>query len=224
MRILVAEDNIDINQSIVSILQGNGYSVDTGFSGEETLEYIESAEYDAIVLDIMIPGKDGFQILQEIRQNKNSTPVLFLTAKGEIADRVKGLDLGADDYLVKPFSGEELLARIRVAIRRKAGNSDNLLIMGDLTIDIGQHKVLRGGINIELSSKEFNILEYLVQNSGIVLSRDQILEHAWNFDYLGGSNIVDVYINYLRKKIDAPYKNKLIHTIRGRGYILREES
>lgn len=224
MRILVAEDNIDINQSIVSILQRNGYSVDTGFSGEETLEYIESAEYDAIVLDIMIPGKDGFQILQEIRQNKNSTPVLFLTAKGEIADRVKGLDLGADDYLVKPFSGEELLARIRVAIRRKAGNSDNLLIMGDLTIDIGQHKVLRGGINIELSSKEFNILEYLVQNSGIVLSRDQILEHAWNFDYLGGSNIVDVYINYLRKKIDAPYKNKLIHTIRGRGYILREES
>lgn len=224
MRILVAEDNIDINQSIVSILQRNGYSVDTGFSGEETLEYIESAEYDAIILDIMIPGKDGFQILQEIRQNKNSTPVLFLTAKGEIADRVKGLDLGADDYLVKPFSGEELLARIRVAIRRKAGNSDNLLIMGDLTIDIGQHKVLRGGINIELSSKEFNILEYLVQNSGIVLSRDQILEHAWNFDYLGGSNIVDVYINYLRKKIDAPYKNKLIHTIRGRGYILREES
>lgn len=222
MRILVAEDNENINESLVAILKENGYSVDATFDGQEALEYINMVEYDAVILDIMMPKLDGFTVLEKMRKNGNKTPVLFLTAKSDISDKVKGLDLGADDYLAKPFSNEELLARLRVLVRRKTGNVDNVYTVADLSVDINKKQVIRDGKSIELSAKEFAILEYLIQNTGVVLSREQILEHVWDFDYFGGSNVVDVYINYLRKKIDSDFENKLIKTIRGSGYVLRE--
>ncbi len=223
MRILVVEDEQSLNRIITKRLIKEGYSTDSCFDGEEALHYIEMGEFDAVILDIMIPKINGLEVLKTIRAKKLDVPVLFLTAMDSIDDRVKGLDAGADDYLIKPFSFEELLARLRVIIRKKAGNVTNIFEAADLTVDIKTRRVYRGGDEIMLSAKEFDVLEYLIRNKDIVLSREKIESHIWNFDYCGGSNVIDVYIRYLRKKIDDPYDKKLIHTIRGAGYVLREE-
>ncbi|NCB91179.1 MAG: response regulator transcription factor [Clostridia bacterium] len=222
MRILLAEDEQDLNQIIAQKLTSDGYSVDCCFDGEEAINYLGCADYDALILDIMMPKKDGFEVLRILRQSKKTTPVLFLTAKDAIEDRVKGLDSGANDYLVKPFAFAELSARLRAMTRNNFGMVTNTITIADLTLDTASHIVKRGNIDITLSAKEYALLEYLMHNAGIVLSREKIENHIWNFDYEGGTNVVDVYISYLRKKIDDGYSNKLIHTIRGSGYVLRE--
>lgn len=224
MRVLVVEDEPTLNGLIVEKLKRAQYSVDACENGSDALDYIRFAEYDAIVLDIMLPGVDGLTVLRQLRAKGDATPVLLLTARDSIEDRVKGLDAGADDYLVKPFSFDELLARIRVMIRRRSqGGVSNVFTVGDLIVDCDARTVRRAGVPIPLASKEFAVLEYLARNGGVVLSRDRIGRHVWNYDYEGGSNVVDVYIRYLRKKIDDPCPVKLIHTVRGAGYVLREE-
>lgn len=222
MRILVAEDEHDLNEIIVKKLVEEGYSVDACYDGAEAMDILSYTEYDAILLDIMMPKADGFQVLTALRSSRKETPVLFLTARDAIEDRVRGLDSGACDYLVKPFSLEELAARVRAALRTAHGKSTNILTVGDLMLDSGTKSVTRGGRSIELSAKEYALLEYLMLNQGIVLSREKIENHIWNFDYEGGTNVVDVYISYLRKKIDEGQEMRLIHTVRGRGYVLRE--
>lgn len=223
MRILVAEDEHDLNEIIVKKLVEEGDSVDACYDGAEAIDILSYTEYDAILLDIMMPKADGFQVLTALRSSRKETPVLFLTARDAIEDRVRGLDSGACDYLVKPFSLEELAARVRAALRTAHGKSTNILTVGDLMLDSGTKSVTRGGRSIELSAKEYALLEYLMLNQGIVLSREKIENHIWNFDYEGGTNVVDVYISYLRKKIDEGQEMRLIHTVRGRGYVLREE-
>lgn len=223
MRLLIAEDEINLNRIMTRQLQDNGYQVDSCSDGEEAMDYLALEEYNAVILDIMMPKKDGLEILTWLRQQGNSTPVLFLTALDRIEDRVRGLDLGADDYLTKPFAFEELLARIRVLTRKKAGSATNIFSLGDLTLDAQSHQVRRGDTEISLSSKEFSILQYMILNKNIVLSRDKLERHIWSYDYEGSSNMIDVYIRYLRKKIDEPFERKLIHTVRGVGYVLREE-
>lgn len=222
MRVLLAEDERDLNQIIMQKLSSDGYSVDCCFDGEEAVEALDCAEYDAVILDIMMPKADGFEVLRHLRQAGKATPVLFLTAKDAVADRVKGLDSGANDYLVKPFSFEELTARLRAMTRGTFGMVSNILEVSDLSLDSAAHVVKRSGTEIELSAKEYALLEYLMRNTGIVLSREKIENHIWNFDYEGGTNVVDVYISYLRKKIDDGHSEKLIHTVRGSGYVLRE--
>lgn len=224
MRILFAEDERDLNDIITKKLTSQGYSVDSVYDGEEAIDILSYTDYDAVILDIMMPKADGFAVLRALRSKGKSTPVLFLTARDSVQDRVAGLDSGANDYLVKPFSVEELLARIRAMTRTAFGVSDSLLTVGDLTMDTAAKVVKRGGKEIPLSAKEYALLEYLMHNAGIVLSREKIENHIWNFDYEGGTNVVDVYIRYLRKKIDEGYDKKLIHTVRGRGYVLREEA
>lgn len=223
MRILLAEDERDLNRIITQKLSADGYSVDSCFNGEEAIQFLDTADYDAAILDIMMPKIDGFGVLRYLRQSGKDTPVLFLTARDAVSDRVKGLDSGADDYLVKPFSFEELAARLRAMTRKKFGMADNILTVADLTMDTASHMVKRGEREISLSAKEYNLLEYLMRNRGIVLSREKIENHIWNFEYEGGTNVVDVYISYLRKKIDENCSNKLIHTVRGSGYVLKEK-
>ena len=222
LRILVVEDERSLNGIITDMLKKEHYSVDSCFRGDDVEDYLSCAEYDAILLDIMLPGKSGIQVLKELRAKGNNTPVLLLTAKDGVADRVNGLDAGADDYLVKPFAREELLARIRVMIRRSSGHVSNVFEVADLKVDCDSRSVFRGETEISLSAKEFDILEYLIRNRGKVLSREKISRHIWNYDYEGGSNVVDVYIRYLRKKLDESFELKLIHTVRGSGYILKE--
>lgn len=223
MRVLVVEDEKYMNRIISKKLKVEGYSVDSCYDGEEALNYIKSTSYDIIIMDIMMPQKNGYEVLKEIRHEGNSVPVLFLTAKDALEDRVKGLDLGADDYLVKPFHFEELMARIRVMIRRSHGKVSNQLQIADLILDINAHIVKRNNNFIELSAKEFAILEYMMQNAEIVLSREKLETHIWNYDYQGASNMIDVYIRYLRIKIDKDYKHKLIHTVRGVGYMIKDK-
>ncbi len=222
MRILLAEDERDMNKIITKKLTSEGYAVDSCFDGEEAIDYIAAVDYDAVILDIMMPKRDGYEVIRAMRSKCIETPVIFLTARDAISDRVKGLDLGANDYLVKPFSFDELMARIRVMTRMKSGNSTNVLTLSNLSIDISAHIVKRGDTIINLSAKEYAILKYMMYNVGIVLSREKIENHIWNYDYEGGTNVVDVYITYLRKKIDSGYDSKLIHTVRGSGYVLRE--
>jgi len=223
MRILVAEDSVDLNRLIVKVLTKSGYSVDSCLDGAEALEYLRSADYDGAVLDVMMPGMDGFTLLQQLRQDGKDTPVLLLTARDAIADRVKGLDLGADDYLVKPFDFDELLARIRAMTRKRAGSRSNVFTLSDLSLDSARHTVFRGGEEIALLPKEFTILEYLIQNQGRVISRSRLEEQIWNFEYSGSSNNIDVYMSKLRKKIDGEREVKLLHTVRGVGWVLREK-
>ena len=227
MRILVVEDEKKINDIIVKTLKQEKYGVDSCFDGEEALDYIFSVEYDIILLDIMLPKKNGFEVMESMRKKGIKTPVLFLTARDQIEDRVKGLDLGADNYLVKPFAFEELLARIRVVLRKNSvsgEDSGNILKIANLTVDCNKHEVFRDEISIKLSAKEFSILEYMMRNKGRVVSKEKIEEHVWDFDYEGGSNIVEVYIKFLRKKIDNDFSPKLIHTIRRVGYVLKVEN
>ena len=224
MRLLLAEDERDLNRILTKKLTADGYSVDSCFDGEEALDFLHMTDYDAVIMDIMMPKKDGLFVLKQIRKEGNTTPVLFLTAKDSIEDRVLGLDSGANDYLVKPFSLEELRARIRAMLRIKSGTAGNIISVADLVLDCGTQVVKRGDREITLSAKEYALLEYLMRNTGIILSREKIENHIWNFDYEGGTNVVDVYIRYLRKKIDEGANVKLIHTVRGRGYVLREEA
>lgn len=223
MRILIAEDEKSLNRIIAKQLKVSGYSVDCAFNGEEAYDLISMIDYDAAVFDVMMPKIDGFSLLRKIRNEGNNLPVLFLTARDSIEDRVEGLDIGADDYLVKPFAFEELLARIRVLIRKNSVSNSNIITVADLTVDISSRKVIRGNKDISLSAKEYELLQYLAVNNGIVLSREKIEDHIWNYDYEGGTNVVDVYVRYLRKKIDEGHEKKLIHTVRGMGYVLREE-
>ena len=223
MRILIAEDQRDLNQLLKKRLKEGGYSVDACFDGAAVFDYLLGAEYDALVLDIMMPVMDGLAVLKKMRAKGMSTPVLLLTARDSIEDRVAGLDAGANDYLIKPFAFEELLARIRVLLRKPREASDSVCRVDDLEVHLDTHQVFRSGQEIRLSGKEFALLRYMAQNEGIVLSRDRLEEHLWNFDYAGGSNVIDVYIRYLRKKIDEGHERKLIHTVRGTGYVLRAE-
>ncbi len=223
MRILVVEDEKDLNNIITKHLKKNNFSVDSVFNGEEALEYLDYGTYDLIILDIMLPKVNGYEVIKKLRENKNETAVLMLTARDSIEDKIKGLDLGADDYLIKPFDFGELLARIRALVRRKYGNISNTMEIDDLCIDIAKKTVVRGGKNIELTGKEYEVLEYLIQNKGHVLSRDKIRDSVWDYGYEGESNIIDVLIKNIRKKIDIGNSKQLIHTKRGLGYVLKED-
>lgn len=221
MRILLAEDERDLNRIITERLKKEHYSVDSCFDGEAALDYLAAAPYDAVILDIMMPKLDGLSVLKKMRDKNEHTPVLLLTAKDSIEDRVTGLDAGANDYLVKPFAFEELLARIRVLVRGTANVQKTCYEVGGLKVQMDTHRVFRDGKEITLSGKEFALLRYMIQNEGIVLSREKLEQHLWNYDYMGSSNVIDVYIRYLRKKIDEGFEPKLIHTVRGAGYVLR---
>ena len=222
MRILIAEDQKDLNKILMKKLTAEGYSVDTAFDGEEALDFIRMADYDGMILDINMPKKNGLEVVETIRKTGNHTPVLFLTARDSIEDKVTGLDIGANDYLVKPFSFEELMARVRALTRKTAESNTPIYRLCDLTLNSRSHTVTRGGQDIKLSAKEFSLLEYLFRSQGKVVTRENIENNLWNFDYEGGTNAVDVYIRYLRKKIDEGFEPKLIHTVRGVGYVLRE--
>jgi len=222
MRILVVEDEPHLADAIRRHLKENNYSVDVAFDGEEALAFIKSTEYDAIVLDLMLPVLDGVAVLRHLRAGGDTTPVLVLTARDGLSDKVKTLDTGADDYLTKPFAFDELLARLRAILRREQFQPRQVkLRSADLELDTVTRRVQRGGTEITLTNKEYALLEYLLRNRGRVLTRAQISEHVWDYDFSGLSNIVDVYIRYLRRKIDDDFEPKLIETIRGAGYRLR---
>lgn len=221
MRILIVEDEIILNRIIGKHLQAEGFMVDCCYDGEEALEYIRTIQYDAILLDIMLPKKNGYEILQIMRRNHDDTPVIALTALTETPDVIRGLDFGADDYIKKPFDFDELMARIRVVVRRNTGRADNIYRCGDLTLDSKSHMVKRGDQVLTLTPKEYALLELLIHNKNIVLSRDQIASNLWDIDFDAESNVIDVYIRYLRRKIDEGYEQKLIHTVRGVGYTIR---
>jgi DNA-binding response OmpR family regulator len=223
MRVLVAEDHATLARSIADGLRDEGYAVDLTFDGEEALHLARSNPYDAILLDILLPHRDGWSILTELRRAGNKTPVLCLTARDAVEDRVRGLNLGADDYLVKPFAWDELAARVRAAIRRGHGHKSTVLVIGDLEIDLARKAVRRGGRSIELSAREFSLLEYLAHREGQVVSRSEIWEHLYDQHDEATSNVVDVYIGYLRNKIDRGFETRLIHTRRGMGYVLTAE-
>ena len=223
MKILLAEDEVDLNNVVTRYLKKNGYSVDSVLDGEEALDYLEYSEYDLVILDIMMPKVDGFEVIKKLRDKGNHTSVLMLTARDSADDKVKGLDLGADDYIVKPFDFNELLARIRAVVRRKYGNSSNKFVIGDLILDTSEKSVTRAGKQIELTGKEYEVLEYLMQSKNRILSRDQIKEHVWDFDYEGDSNIIDVLIKNIRKKIDIEDGKQIIYTKRGLGYVIKED-
>lgn len=224
MRILVVEDEAGVADFVRQGLTEGGYAVDIASDGADGLEYGLSFEYDAIVLDIMLPKMNGLDVLRELRDKRVRAPVLLLTALDGVDDRVRGLDVGADDYLVKPFAFPELLARIRALLRRPPLQSGNLLSMSDLEMDTVQREVRRGDKRIELSPREFALLELLLRHPNQVLTRTQIVEHVWNVDFYTETNVVDVYIGYLRRKIDRGFACPLIHTVRGVGYRLSEAS
>ena len=220
MRLLVAEDHPKLARSIAGGLREEGYSVDLTFDGVEAAHLLSSNQYDCVVLDIMLPGKEGWAVLDEIRHRGNRAPVLCLTARDAPEDRVKGLNLGADDYLIKPFDWDELLARVRALIRRTHGQASTVIRVGDLEINTLSKTVIRGGTTITLSAREYALLHYLALRAGQVVSRTDVWEHLYDQDEELSSNVVDVYIGYLRNKIDKPFEVKLIHTRRGHGYVL----
>ncbi|HWC97345.1 MAG TPA: response regulator transcription factor [Candidatus Sulfopaludibacter sp.] len=219
MRILVVEDEKRIADFLCRGLQGAGYAVDAALTGGAAMEHIHAADYDLVILDLMLPDMDGLQVLEKIRNRKVGPPVLILSARGGLDDRVRGLEQGADDYLVKPFAFVELLARVRALLRRGQPSPEKLQV-SDLTLDCIRRKVLRGQETIDLAPKEFGILEYMMRNRGRPLSRTMIVEHVWDMDYDGLTNIVDVYIRHLRSKIDDRFQQKLIQTVRGIGYMI----
>ncbi len=212
-----------MNRLISEALEDEKYSVDSCFDGQEALDYAMAADYDVIVLDVNLPKMDGFTVVERLRDGGCGTPVLFLTARDSVMDKVTGLNAGGDYYLTKPFSFDELLAVIKVMARKYTGNRTNEYSVGDLVVDTDAKTVTRGGEAIDLTSKEFALLEYMIRNRGVVLSREMIENNLWNFDYEGGTNVVDVYIGYLRRKIDKGRNKKLIHTVWGTGWVLREE-
>lgn len=224
MRILYAEDEPELRAVTEKQLKAEGFGVDSCGDGEEALDYARSTDYDLIILDIMMPKRDGLSVLRELRRQGKAVPVLLLTAKDAVEDRVAGLDAGADDYLTKPYDFSELMARIRALLRRNSGEKSDCLTAGDLKVCLSSRTVTRGGREISLSAKEFALLESLLRNKGRVLSRAQLENQVWDYDFEGGSNVIDVYIRYLRRKIDDPFEQKLIHTVRGAGYVLKEEA
>jgi heavy metal response regulator len=223
MRILVIEDEKKVANFIKKGLEEEHYAVDTAYDGETGLYMAGVNEYDLVVLDLMIPKIDGLEVLRRIRDTKNSVPVMILTAKDTVEDIVKGLDTGCDDYLTKPFEFIEFLARIRALLRRENKEKEPLLKIADLTLSLVSHKVTRGEKEIDLTSKEYALLEYFMRNPEKVLTRTMISEHVWDYHFDSITNVIDVYVNYLRKKIDKDFDVKLIHTIRGVGYIMKKE-
>ncbi|MEI6126451.1 MAG: response regulator transcription factor [Pseudomonadota bacterium] len=221
MRILVIEDERKISAFIKRGLKEEGHAVDVGYDGEEGYHLIGENDYDLIILDLMLPKLDGITLCKQIRADGIQTPIIMLTAKSTVQDKVTGLDSGANDYITKPFAFEELLARIRVILRKSAQVTTKLQVAG-LALDLLTHKVTRDGEEIILSAKEFSLLEYLMRNAGMVITRTMISEHVWDIDFDTSTNVIDVYINYLRNKIDSRHEKKLIHTVRGRGYTLKE--
>jgi len=220
MRILLIEDNRRLNASLRKGLEEDGYAVDSCYDGEDGEEYALSAPYDLIILDVMLPRKNGYQVCADLRTQKVRTPILMLTARDAIEDRVEGLDSGADDYLVKPFAMKELRARLRALLRRDLPEKTAHLRIGDLTLDPATHRVERAGRKIQLTSREFGLLEYFMHNPNWLVTREMIEAHVWNYDFIPGSNVIDVYIRRLRRKIDDPFEVKLLETVRGAGYRL----
>ena len=221
MKILVVEDERDLNRIITKHLKKNNYSVDSCFDGQEALDFISYSEYDLIITDIMMPNVDGYEFIDKLRANKNNTPVIMLTAKDTLEDKIVGLDSGADDYIVKPFEFDELLARIRVLMRRNYGLATNIIQIEEVTLDLAKKQVTKSGEIIDLTGKEYEVLEYFMKNKGSILSRDQILNHVWDYEYEGASNIVDVIIKNIRKKLDRGEGNTIIYTKRGLGYFVK---
>lgn len=220
MRILVVEDERDLNSIICNKLVKEGYNVDACYDGMAALDYIEAERYDGAIMDIMIPGKDGIEVLKDMREAGIQVPVLFLTAKAQTQDIVDGLDAGASDYMTKPFEFSELMARLRVMLRIKTDINENFISCGSLVVDMNTKRAVRDGVVIDLTVREYAILEYLARNKNVVVTREQIRANIWNVEEDINSNVVDVYIRYLRKKIDDNFEQKLIHTIRGVGYKL----
>ena len=218
MRILVVEDQAQIASFVQKGLEEQGMVVDLCHDGDEGYSLATTVPYDAIVLDIMLPGRDGLSILRNLREQKNNVPVLLLTARDSLNERVEGLNLGADDYLTKPFYVEELTARLHTIVRRTNGQALNLLKVGDLHVDLIKREVIRAEDRIDLTAREFELLEYLMRTPGRVFTRIQICEHVWDYHFDPQTNLVDVYIKRLRKKLDQPYETKLIQTVRGVGY------
>ncbi len=222
MKILVIEDDFKTASNLQKGLTEQGFAVDVSGNGEEGLAMALASKYDLIVLDIMLPGRDGWSVMSSIKAAGMHTPVLFLTARDTVADRVKGLEMGADDYLVKPFAFSELLARIRSILRRNPGRPATLLSVGDIELDLAGHKVTRAGIRLDLTPKEFSLLSLLLRRTGEVLSRTLIAEQVWDMNFNSASNVVDVHVRRLRIKVDDPFEKKLIHTVRGVGYVLED--
>ena len=222
-KILIIEDEKQIARFLELELQHEGYIVAIKHDGQEGLIAVEQNMPHLVILDLMLPGLNGMEVCRRIRQF-SEVPIIMLTARSEVMDKVMGLDIGANDYMTKPFAVEELFARIRMVMRKKDSEElpKNILELGDLVLDLSDHSVIRGKEPIALTKREYDLLEYLIKNKGIVLTRDQILENVWGFDYVGETNSVDVYIRYLRNKVDEKHKKKLIHTVRGVGYLVRE--
>ena len=223
MHILVIEDEKKVARLIQKGLEEEAYAVDVAHDGERGLSMSETHQYDLLIVDVMLPKMNGMELVQVIRSRKGKTPIIMLTAKATIEDKVAGLDSGADDYLTKPFAFEELLARVRSLLRRGAQQKSTILAIADLELDTVTHKAKRGGRTIELTAKEYALLDYFLQNKDRVLTRSAISEHIWDYNFDTGTNIIDVYINHLRNKVDNNFDKKLIHTVRGVGYVLKEE-
>ncbi len=225
-KILLVEDEEKLARFVELELKHEGYEVDKAFDGRAGLEMAEGGGYDLTLLDIMLPGLNGLEVLRRLRKARSEMPVIMLTARDAVMDKVTGLDMGADDYVTKPFSIEELLARIRAALRKQSAQKQEsgLLSCGGLSIDVSRHRVTRDGKDIELTGREFSLLQYFMENKTIVLTRDQLLEKVWGYEYLGETNVVDVYVRYLRGKIDDGFDCKLLQTVRGVGYVLRDDS
>jgi DNA-binding response OmpR family regulator len=221
-KILIIEDEKQLARLIELELYHEGYEVEVAYSGIEGLEKLKESDFQLVLLDLMLPGIDGYELCSKVREFSD-IPIIMVTARDAVSDKVKGLDTGADDYITKPFSTEELMARIRAQLRRNSRDRQEVLKIADLEVDTIKYRVKRAGELVELTKKEYDLLVYLLENEGIVLSREDILNAIWGYDYYGETNIVDVYIRYLRSKIDDPYEKKLIHTVRGVGYVLRDE-
>jgi DNA-binding response OmpR family regulator len=223
MRILLAEDEPKVAQHLRQGLAAEGYAVDMAADGDEAIWLAKNHPYDVMALDVMMPGKDGFTVVRQLRREQIFTPVIFLTARGEVEDRVRGLDVGGDDYLVKPFSLAELLARLRALLRRQRPQSFNVLRVADLELDLVAHAARRAGREIDLTKREYTLLEFLMSSSPNPVSKTAIVEHVWDQHFDSETNVVNVYINHLRRKIDRPGSKALLHTLRGRGFVIRED-
>jgi DNA-binding response OmpR family regulator len=221
--LLVVEDDRKLARALARGLESDGYDVDVAHTGEEALSQVDRRVYDAVLLDVMLPGMDGFAVCEELRRRPFWLPVLMLTARAEVADRIRGLDAGADDYLVKPFDFGELLARVRALVRRAPAERGAMVEAGELRLDAGARTVTRAGSEVELTAREFQVLDLLARNAGRVVSRQQLLEEVWDEDVDGSANVVDVYIGYLRKKLEDPSGPQLIRTVRGVGFMLEPE-
>ena len=224
MRVLVVEDEKKTASFVRKALQAEGFAVDVCHNGDDALAAARATPFDVIVLDIMLPGRDGLSVLRQLRERKNTTPVLLLSARGEVNERVEGLNAGADDYLPKPFELAELVARVRALRRRGGDNKSTVLRVADLTLDTVTHRAQRGGTDIELTAREYRLLEFLMRSPGRICGRMMILEKVWDYDFDPGTNLVDVYVKRLREKIDADFEPKLLHTVRGAGYVLKEHA